>query len=58
MHMRHALEDGLSTSELTELLLQTAVYAGVPAANSAFAIADRVVRELSEPREAGEAPEG
>ena len=58
MHMRHALEDGLSTTELTELLLQTAVYAGVPAANSAFAIADRVVRELSEPKEAGEMPEG
>ncbi len=57
MHMRHALEDGLSTTELTELLLQAAVYAGVPAANSAFAVADRVVRELSGPKEAGEMPQ-
>jgi 3-oxoadipate enol-lactonase/4-carboxymuconolactone decarboxylase len=50
MHVRQALRDGVSVSELKEVLLQTAVYAGVPAANSAFAIADRVVA-------AGEVPE-
>jgi 3-oxoadipate enol-lactonase/4-carboxymuconolactone decarboxylase len=43
MHIRQALRDGVSVSELKEVLLQSAVYAGVPAANSAFAIADRVV---------------
>jgi 3-oxoadipate enol-lactonase / 4-carboxymuconolactone decarboxylase len=43
MHIRQALRDGVSVNELKEVLLQTAVYAGVPAANSAFAIADRVV---------------
>jgi len=51
LHIRAALQGGLGTDALRELLLQTAVYAGVPAANSAFAIADRVVRELSEPVE-------
>jgi 3-oxoadipate enol-lactonase/4-carboxymuconolactone decarboxylase len=35
---------------LKEVLLHTAIYAGVPAANSAFAIADRVVAaEVTEP---------
>ena len=54
LHIRAALQGGLGTTALRELLLQTAVYAGVPAANSAFAIADRVVRELSEPLEGPE----
>jgi 3-oxoadipate enol-lactonase / 4-carboxymuconolactone decarboxylase len=43
MHLRQALRDGVSVAELKEVLLHTAVYAGVPAANSAFAVADRVV---------------
>jgi len=47
MHAREALRAGLSPAVLSEVLLQVAVYAGVPAANSAFAIADRVWRELS-----------
>ncbi len=42
MHLRQALRDGVTVAELKEVLLHTAVYAGVPAANSAFAIADRV----------------
>jgi 3-oxoadipate enol-lactonase/4-carboxymuconolactone decarboxylase len=45
LHLRAALRDGLSTTVLGEVLLQTAVYAGVPAANSAFAIANRVWAE-------------
>lgn len=45
MHVRAALRNGLSAEEIGEVLLQTAIYCGVPAANSAFAIADRVIRE-------------
>jgi 3-oxoadipate enol-lactonase/4-carboxymuconolactone decarboxylase len=47
-HLRAALRNGLSKEEIVEVLLQTAVYCGVPAANSAFAIADRVLREEGE----------
>ncbi len=43
MHVRGALANGLSGAEIGEVLLHTAVYAGVPAANSAFAIAQRVI---------------
>jgi 3-oxoadipate enol-lactonase / 4-carboxymuconolactone decarboxylase len=60
MHMREALvdrESGLSSATLRELLLQTAVYAGVPAANTAFAIADRLVREMPELAEPQDEPE-
>ena len=45
MHVRAALRNGLTVDELKEVLLQTAVYCGVPAANRAFAIAERVLRE-------------
>jgi len=45
MHVRAALRNGLSEDELKEVLLQTAIYCGVPAANSAFAIAQRVLEE-------------
>ena len=43
MHLRAALRNGLSAEEIREVLLQSAVYCGVPAANSAFAIARRVL---------------
>lgn len=43
MHVRAALTNGLTEDEIGEVLLHTAVYAGVPAANSAFAIAQRVL---------------
>jgi 3-oxoadipate enol-lactonase/4-carboxymuconolactone decarboxylase len=46
MHLRAALTNGLSRDEIKEILLQTAVYCGVPAANSAFAVAQRVLAEL------------
>ena len=43
MHLRAALRNGLSADEIEEVLLHSAVYCGVPAANSAFAIARRVL---------------
>ena len=46
MHVRTALRNGLSRDEIAEVLLHTAVYAGVPAANSAFSVAQRVLAEL------------
>jgi 4-carboxymuconolactone decarboxylase len=48
MHLRAALRNGLSPDQIKELLLQVAVYAGVPAANRAFAIAARVLAEDSQ----------
>ncbi len=45
MHVRAALVNGLTADEIGEVLLQCAVYCGVPAANGAFAIAQRVIDE-------------
>jgi len=45
MHIRAALRNGLTAEEIREVLLHTAVYAGVPAANSAFAQVRGVLRE-------------
>ena len=45
LHLRAALTNGLTREEIIEVLLQTAVYVGVPAANSAFAVATRVLAE-------------
>ena len=45
MHVRAALRNGLTPDEIKEVLLHSAVYCGVPAANSAFAIAQRVLAE-------------
>lgn len=47
LHVRAALRNGLTPEEIGEVLLHTAVYAGVPAANAAFAIAQRVLEEES-----------
>jgi 4-carboxymuconolactone decarboxylase len=44
-HVRGALHNGLSADEIKEVLLQTAIYCGVPAANSAFNVAQRVLQE-------------
>jgi 4-carboxymuconolactone decarboxylase len=41
-HLRGALKVGLTQEELTEVLMQTAIYAGVPAANEALAVAAEV----------------
>jgi 4-carboxymuconolactone decarboxylase len=45
MHLRAALRNGLTRDEIKEILLQTSVYCGVPAANTAFAIAQAVLAE-------------
>jgi 4-carboxymuconolactone decarboxylase len=45
LHVRAARRNGMSDEEITEVLLHTAVYAGVPAANSAFAVAKRTLAE-------------
>ncbi|MGO9821767.1 MAG: 4-carboxymuconolactone decarboxylase [Solirubrobacteraceae bacterium] len=45
LHIRAARRNGLSEAQIGEVLLHTAVYAGVPAANAALAIAQRVLAE-------------
>jgi 4-carboxymuconolactone decarboxylase len=45
LHVRAALRNGLTAAEIREVLLHTAVYAGVPSANSAFARAQEVLGE-------------
>jgi 4-carboxymuconolactone decarboxylase len=49
MHLRAAFRNGITRAEIKEVLLQTAIYCGVPAANSAFHIAEQVLAE-AEPR--------
>jgi 4-carboxymuconolactone decarboxylase len=46
MHVRAAVRNGLTREQITEVLLQVAIYAGVPAANAAFAVAQRVLAEI------------
>ena len=48
LHVRAALRNSLTEQEIGEVLLQCAVYCGVPAANSAFAVAQRVLSERRE----------
>src|SRR5204863_9718186 len=43
LHVRAALRNGLSPEEIAEVLMHTAVYAGIPAANAAFKIAQKVI---------------
>ena len=45
MHVRAALRNGLTADEIKEVLLQSAIYCGVPAANRAFAVAQAVLDE-------------
>ncbi len=47
MHVRAALRNGLTPEEIGEVLLHCAVYCGVPAANGAFAVAQRVLDEAA-----------
>jgi 4-carboxymuconolactone decarboxylase len=46
LHLRGALRNGLTREEIKEVLLHAAVYCGVPAANAAFRVAQRVLDEL------------
>jgi 3-oxoadipate enol-lactonase/4-carboxymuconolactone decarboxylase len=48
MHVRAARRNGLSAEEIKEVLLQSAIYCGVPDANTAFRIAQQVLAELGE----------
>ncbi|MEU5362061.1 alpha/beta fold hydrolase [Streptomyces sp. NPDC005925] len=50
-HLRAALRNGLTPAEIKEVLLQVAVYCGVPAANSAFKVAQQVIREETTPQD-------
>jgi 4-carboxymuconolactone decarboxylase len=45
LHIRAALRNGVTEDELKEILLQTAIYCGMPAANSAFGVAATVLAE-------------
>jgi len=46
MHVKAALRNGLSPEQIQEVLLQVALYAGVPVGNRAFAVAQRVMSEV------------
>lgn len=45
LHLRAAKNNGVTRDEIKEVLLQTAIYCGVPAANSAFHLAERIFSE-------------
>jgi 3-oxoadipate enol-lactonase/4-carboxymuconolactone decarboxylase len=48
MHVKAARRNGVTVEEIKELLLQTAIYCGVPDANTAFRIAQRALADLGE----------
>ena len=48
LHLRAAANNGVNRDEIKEALLQTAIYCGVPAANSSFALAQKVFAEMDE----------
>jgi 4-carboxymuconolactone decarboxylase len=48
MHVKAALRGGLTEEQIQEVLLQVGLYAGVPVANRAFAIASRAIKEYRE----------
>jgi 4-carboxymuconolactone decarboxylase len=53
MHLRAAVTNGLTVDEIKEVLMQTAIYCGVPAANTAFRIAQQVLSPTAEERTDG-----
>jgi len=53
MHLRAGLRNGLTVDEIEEVILQSAIYSGVPAANSAFRIANQVFGAMAETEPAG-----
>ena len=53
MHVKAALRNGLSAEQIQEVLLQVALYAGVPAGNRAFAVAQRALAEYTEAADDG-----
>ncbi len=48
MHVRAALRNGLTQDEIGEVLLHSAIYCGLPAANAAFGVAQRVLADHAE----------
>ena len=48
LHLRAARRNGLTWDEIKEVLLQAAIYCGVPAANAAYAIAQRVLDDQAQ----------
>jgi 4-carboxymuconolactone decarboxylase len=46
LHLRAALTNGVTVEELKEILLQSAIYCGIPAANTAFGVAARILAEV------------
>ena len=46
MHVRAAITNGLTVAEIREVILQSAIYCGVPDANAAFRVAQQVLAEL------------
>jgi 4-carboxymuconolactone decarboxylase len=51
LHLRAALNNGVTRDEIKEVLLQTSIYCGVPAANAAFHVAEEVFAELDAARD-------
>ena len=49
MHIHAALRNGLTADDIKEVLLQSAIYCGVPAANAAFAVAQHALADQDEP---------
>jgi 3-oxoadipate enol-lactonase/4-carboxymuconolactone decarboxylase len=52
LHVRAAFNNGVTCEEIKELLLQTAIYCGVPAANAAFHAAQQVFAEMEQAKTA------
>lgn len=51
LHLRGAFSNGVTRDEIKEVLLHCAIYAGVPAANSAYHIAEEVFAQMHPPPE-------
>jgi 4-carboxymuconolactone decarboxylase len=54
MHVRAAIQNGLTREEIAEILLHVSIYAGLPAGNAAFAIAQETLQELDGSADSGE----
>jgi alkylhydroperoxidase/carboxymuconolactone decarboxylase family protein YurZ len=50
MHVRAAFNNGVTRNEIKEVMLQSAIYCGVPAANSAFHAAEAIFAEIDDQR--------
>lgn len=50
LHVRAAFNNGVTREEIKEVLLQTAIYCGVPAANTAFHLAEEVLAQMEQSR--------